>query len=330
MKLAITKDSVRKLVPLLIAMVALAVFGSTQSEHFLTTQNLNNMFQQIAVLGVLAVGQTILMIAGQLDLSVGSAVSLLSIVGAKLLAARASEGEVIVVALALGLALGLLIGLIVAVTRVQPFILTLGGLSVFAGIALILSNQQPISVGLAFVGLSLGNVVGLSAPAVVFIGLCLAGAMFLAFTTPGRNAYAVGSNAEAAYLAGVSIAGVKILLYGINGILVGLASVMLLARVGSGDPNGGVGLELQVITAVVLGGATLSGGRGTMLGTFLAVFLLGLISNTLNIVGVPNSYERLVFGGVLIMAVVYSALDDLRRSSDIPLGRQLARMLIRR
>jgi ribose/xylose/arabinose/galactoside ABC-type transport system permease subunit len=324
-------EATRALVPLLVAILALGIFGTVKSDEFLTLTNFQNIFQQIAVLGILAVGQTLLMVAGQLDLSVGSGAAFISIIGAKMLgvdaitgvASGSSEGVVVIVLIAVGTAIGIVTGLVIALTRVAPFIVTLGGLSVFAGLALILSDQQPIPIGVLFTGLTLGQWGPFPTPAVLFGGLCVGGAVLLRLTRLGRNAYAIGSNEEAAFLAGVPVTFTKIALYALNGALVGVAGLMLLARLGSGDPNGGVGFELQAITAVVLGGATLSGGRGTMLGTFLGVFLLGLISNALNIVGVPNSYERLVFGGVLIVAVVWVALGELRRRSNVPLHRQV-------
>lgn len=317
-------ESLRALAPLVLAIIGLCVFGTLKSSEFLTVTNFQNVFQQVAVVGILAVGATLLMVAGQLDLSVGSGVSLISVVAAKMLSNGSSELTVILIAIGIGLGIGLIFGTIVAVTRVQPFVLTLGGLSVLAGIALILSDQQPISVGVALSGLSLNKWGPIPVPAVVFGGLCILGSVILRFSRLGRSAYAVGSNEEAAYLAGVSAGGTKIILYGLNGALVGVAGIMLLARLGNGDPNGGIGLELQAITAVVLGGASLAGGRGSMLGTFLGVLLLGLISNALNIAGVPNSYESVVFGGVLMIAVVWAALGMLKRTSNVSLWRQVA------
>ena len=328
-RLPSTTESARALVPLAAAILALGVFATIKSENFLTLQNFQNIFQELAVLGILAVGATLLMVAGQLDLSVGSGVSLLSIIGAKMIVAHWSQGIAIVAMLALSTAIGLVTGIVVASTRVQPFIVTLGALSVLAGLALIVSQTRPVPVGLNFSKLSLDEWGPFPVPALLFGGLCIAGALLLRFTKLGRYAYAIGSNEEAAFLAGVPIARTKIMLYGINGCLVGVGALMLLARLGSGDPNAGIGLELKAITAVVLGGATLAGGRGTMLGAFLGVFMLAEISNALNIVGVPNTYEQLVYGGVLVVAVVWAAVNELRRRSAVPVGRQLAAALER-
>jgi ribose/xylose/arabinose/galactoside ABC-type transport system permease subunit len=322
-------DSVIAMLPLLVAIVAVGAFAAVDSDKFLTLGNFQNIFSQIAVLGVLAVGQTLLLVAGQLDLSVGAGVSMISIVGATMIESGTSNGLVVVTMLAIGAAIGLFIGVVVTLTRVQPFILTLGLLGVLAGVALIISNNEPIVTGLTFANLSLQDFGPFPAPAIIFVGLCLVGGAILRFTRLGRNAYAIGSNEEAAFISGVPTGLTKIALYTLNGLLVGFAAIMLIARLGAGDPRAGLGLELEVVTAVVLGGATLSGGRGTMLGSFLGVFLLGLISNALTIAGLPSSYQNLVYGGVLMLAVVWAALEQMRRGSTMPLHRVIAQAISR-
>lgn len=322
-------DSMLVMLPLFIAIVGVGAFAAAKSDNFLTLGNFQNIFDQIAVLGVLAVGQTLLLVAGQLDLSVGAGVSFISIIGAKMIEGGSSTGAVTLVMLVVGAAIGLLVGLVVAITRVQPFILTLGLLGVLAGLALIISSNEPIVTGLTFSTLSLGEVGPIPVPAVIFGGLCVLGGVVLRLTRLGRNAYAIGSNEEAAYISGVPTGLTKVWLYTLNGLLVGLAAIMLIARLGAGDPRAGLGLELEVVTAVVLGGATLSGGRGTMLGSFFGVFLLGLISNALTIAQLPNSYQQLVYGGVLIVAVVWAALGELRRASSLPLHRVVRQALTR-
>jgi ribose/xylose/arabinose/galactoside ABC-type transport system permease subunit len=238
---------------------------------------------------------------------------------------------VALVLIVLGTAIGTSIGAVVAWTRVQPFILTLGALGVLYAIALILSQQQPVPVELEFSSLSLDSVLGIPLSALVLVGLCLAGGVILRYTRLGRNAYALGSNEEASYLAGVPISSTKILLYSLNGALVGIAAIMLIARLGSGDPNGGAGLELLAITAVVLGGASLFGGVGTMLGAFLGTFLLGVITNVLQIAGVATTWEHLVSGAVLMLAVTWAAIRELRRSSSGSLWRTVrTRVTVRR
>lgn len=308
-------DTTRVVLPLLVAIVVLGAIATTQSEQFLTSRNLQNLVEQLSILGVLAVGATFLMVGGLLDLSVGSATTLVTIVFAKLVTGGASDGVAVVSCIALGVGMGAVTGAVVAYTRVPSFILTLGLLSVLASVALILSDQQPISVGLTLSSLAIDRVFGVPLPFVFFVGSLVLGGAILRYGRLGRNAYAVGSNEEAAFVSGVPIERVKIALYALNGVMVGLAGLLLVAQLGSGDPTAGVGLELQAIAAVVLGGASLAGGRGTMLGTFLGVFLLGLISNSLTISGVASYYQQMVLGGVLILAVVGTALLERRRGT---------------
>jgi ribose/xylose/arabinose/galactoside ABC-type transport system permease subunit len=312
-------DTGRAIVPLVVAIVVLSIVASSRSDHFFTTANAQNLLDQIAVLGVLAVGTTFLMIAGQLDLSVGSGATVVTIVTAKLIENGHNLWLAMLVGVACGIVIGLVIGTVVAVTRVAPFILTLGALSMLTSVALIISKQQPIPIGLNLSDLAVERYLGVPAPFWVFVACLVVGSLVLRFTRLGRNAYAVGANEEAAFVSGIPVGVVKVALYGVNGLAVGIAGLLLTARLGSGDPTAGQGLELQAIAAVVLGGATLAGGRGSMLGTFLGVFLLGLISNSLTITGVQSFYQQLVLGGVLVIAVVSTALLERHRASGRPL-----------
>lgn len=324
-------ETIVRIVPVVLAIVGLMIFGTVSSAHFLTLINFQNLFQEIAVVGILTIGMTILMVAGQLDLTMGSAVSLLSVIGAKLLVqAGWGEGEVVVGLIVIAVSLNVFVGAVIAVSRVEPFVITLGGLSVLAGVALILSNQQPIPIGLHFTALSLAAWGPFPVPAVILVSLFVLAALFLRFTRLGRAAYTIGSNEDAAYIAGVPLVRVKIMLFATNGMLVGIAGVMLLARLGNGDPNGGLGLELEALTAAVLGGAAFTGGRGRMLGSFLGVFLLGLISNALTIANVPSLYGQIAYGVVLMVAVVTTAIGDLRRKTNVPIRRQMTAALGRR
>jgi ribose transport system permease protein len=308
-------DSVVVTIPLLIAIVGLGAYTASQEEVFLTWDNIQAILVQVAALGVLSVGMTLLMVAGQLDLSVGAAATFIGVLAAKLVTGGASELVTVIVCLAVGAGVGLLIGAIVASTRVAPFILTLGGLSVFSSLALIVADGQPLPTGEAFAGFALDKLLGFNLPVVLMLVLFVVGALVLRYTRLGRNAYATGSNEEAAFLSGVPTSRVKVWLFGLNGLLVGTAGIVLLARLGAGDPRAGEGLELQAIAAVVLGGATLSGGRGTMWGTFLGVFLLGEIQNSLNLLDVQAFYQNLVLGGILILAVVIAAITERRRAA---------------
>lgn len=312
---AAVPESLRSLIPLVVAIVGLGAYTSIQSDVFLSWDNIQGILLQVATLAVLSVGMTLLMVAGQLDLSVGAAATFIGVVAAKLVNDGMSEILVVAVCLGIGVTIGVIIGTVVAVTRVAPFILTLGALSVFSSFALIQAGGQPVAAPTAFASFGLNEVAGVPIPVMLAIALFIVGALALRYTRLGRNAFAVGSNEDAAYLAAISVTRVKVLVFGLNGLLVGIAAIVLVARLGAGDPRGGSGLELQAIAAVVLGGATLSGGRGSMLGTFLGVFLLGEVQNSLNLLNVQAFYQNVVLGSILILAVVITALGERRRAS---------------
>lgn len=298
--------------PLLIAIIALSVYASSQSDIFLTRTNLENIVHQIAVLGLLTVGMTVLMVAGYFDISVGALASLICVIGAKMAGAGQSDVVITLAAMAIGVSTGLLTGWIVGTVQVAPFILTLGALSVYQGLALIISDGRPIPLDFDhFASLGLGSRwLGVPAPGVVLAGALIVGALFLRYTRAGRNAYALGSSPQAAFLVGMPIVRLTMVVFAFSGLMVGLAGVVLLARLGAGDPQSGIGLELQAIAAVVLGGAALTGGRGSMWGSFLGVVLLGVIANSLTLLGVQAFYQRLVYGFVLIVAVVATAVRE--------------------
>lgn len=307
-------ESVRATGPLLFAIVALGTYASIKSPFFLTEQNLENILQQISILGLIAIGSTFLMIAGLLDLSVGALAALVSVVGAKLVVSGTSPALVVLICLGVAVGASFITGWIVATARVAPFILTLGGMNVFLSLALVLSDGTPVPVfDNPFSALGLGSWFGLPASGVIFLAVFVAALLFIRYARLSRSAFAIGANPQASFLSGVAVGRVTIALFCLSGLLVGAAGIILLGRLGSGDANAGTGLELQAIAAVVLGGAALNGGRGSIWGTFLGVVFLGEIANALRVLGVQVFYQQLVYGGVLIVAVVVTALREDKR-----------------
>jgi ribose transport system permease protein len=319
-------ESIATTGPLLVAILGLGAYTATRSDLFLTQRNLENILQQSSVLGLLTVGMTLLMIAGLLDLSVGSATAFVSVVAAKLANDGHSSTTIVLVALATGFGISLVIGTIVGMLSVRPFILTLGFLSVFLSLGLVLSKGQPVPLESdVFTTLGVGKWLGIPASGVLFIAALVVGALVLRYARLGRNAYAMGSNEQAAYLAGVPISRTTIGLFVISGLLVGVAGCVQLGRLGAGDPNAGTGLELQAVAAVVLGGGSLNGGRGTIWGSFLGVLFLGEVSNALNILGTEIFYQQLVYGAVLIIAVIATTLREQRRLPTLAALRRAGR-----
>jgi len=325
-------DNVRTYVPLFLAIAALVVYASLNSDLFLTGRNIRVLLDSVAVLGLLTVGMTLLLIAGQLDLSVGAGAALSAVVAAKIISSGGSDTVAVIAMLALPVAIAVMVGLTVVLTGVQPFILTLGLLSVLQAIGLIETGQRPVPVGSHLQNIETANVVGDTIPLsfVLFVAALVVGSLVLHFTRLGRDAYAVGSNERAAFLSGVSVGRVKVILFSLSGLLVGLAGLLLLSSLGAGDAQSGTGLELQAIAAAVIGGASLLGGRGTMFGSFLGVLLLGVIQNALTLLNVSAFYQQLVLGALLMFAVVATAIAEKRRGSPESLAQILQRAFGRR
>ncbi len=310
-------ENLQVYLPLIVILVSLSLLAFSQNSAFLKSGNITQILVASSAVGILAVGQTVLLVGGMLDLSVGSLVSLGSVLAAKMVLHNVSDLLIVVICILVGSVVGLLWGAIVSFLKVPPFILTLGGLAVLASIALTIAKSTPIPLPDGLNWLQIGKILGVRTPILVWLLAVVAGAVLLHFTRFGRNAYAVGANEEAAYLSGISVKRTKILLFVFNGALGGLAGVIIAGRVGAGDPRGGVGLELITIAAIVLGGASLSGGRGTILGSILGVLVLGVVTSSLTFLDVPDTYDQFVFGAILIAAVTVTAVAELRRRGRV-------------
>jgi ribose/xylose/arabinose/galactoside ABC-type transport system permease subunit len=216
---------------------------------------------------------------------------------------------VVAVGLVLGMASGFLNGIIILKSKAQPFIITLGMMSVYQGLAFIVTNGRNVGLIGQFQFLGRSSIAGVPVPVIFFVVVSIIMFLVLRYTKFGRNIYAIGGNEEAAFLAGIRLSVYKPLIYTINGGIVGLAAVILLSRVGGSNALMGLGFEMQAIAAVAIGGVTLSGGRGTVQGAFLGVLLLGIIGNGLNLMNVPNWYQYLVLGALIVGAVVLGNLN---------------------
>lgn len=285
----------------------------SQTKFFLLQQNLlNSLGQNIAVLGILAVGESVVIIAGALDISVGSVAGVAGVVAALSVTSTGSMQLGLAAGLAAGVLAGVVNGSIVAFLRVNPIIATLGTFAAFRGIAfLIAPNGYPIGVGTAptftWLGsgrlLEGGSFVGIPVIMLIFIVVAIVGHILMKYTDFGRAIYALGGNATAARLAGINLTRVRLTMYAISGAAAGLAGVLLAARTTSGAPLNGQGMELQAITAVFLGGAATTGGKGAVMGTVLAVLILGVLSNGMNLLGVQQYYQDVATGLLLIVGV---------------------------
>jgi ribose/xylose/arabinose/galactoside ABC-type transport system permease subunit len=291
---------------LLLVLVVIAVFTGVVNPRFLSVQNFLNILLQISVLGVVSLGATILLVSGNLDLSVGSLLSLSAYLGGLVIMHSASLFFGIVTCLGVAVLFGLFNGFLASLERAHPFIFTLGMMTFLQGIAIVISRGSPINgMGGLYELLGIRDLFRVPMPVVLFIILLVVVHLFLTYFPLGRYAYALGGNQEASRLSGIRVGRVKIFLYGLNGLFVGIAALMLSSILDSALPTMGTGYELRSIAAVVIGGTPLFGGRGNVWGTLLGVLLLGLVSNSINLMGISANFQNVVLGAIMVLAVMF-------------------------
>lgn len=290
---------------IIIVLILLVIILGISSPVFLSARNIRNILQQVSTLGILSMGMTVLMISGGIDLSVGSSISVVAVIVGKLLKAGVPAGYPIIIGLIIGCAIGLINGLLASNTRAHPFILTLGTMTMFQGVAIIITEGYPITdLGDKFEWIGGATVGKVPFIVILFFTVMLICFFILKYTRFGRKAYAIGGNEYTTYLAGINVRMYKVIFYMFCGFLTGLASLVLSSRISSAIPTMGAGFELQSIGAVVIGGTPLTGGRGSVWGTLTGVLLLGIIANGLNLLHVEASWQYVVTGVVIIIAVI--------------------------
>ncbi|MGI8311759.1 ABC transporter permease [Saccharopolyspora hattusasensis] len=297
-------------------LLLLMVIAHIATPDFLTVDNLLNVTRQTALIGILGVGMTFVILTAGIDLSVGSVVSVVSVVSATLLLGGYPIPLVLFGGLAVGAVLGALNGLGVTLARVPPFIMTLGMLTAGQGLALTFSNGQPVGAGQAASSLewlNSGSMLGISTPIWVFVVVAILAAFVLRRTTFGRRVYAVGDNAEAARLSGINVSRTVFSVYVIAGALAGLTGLIYLARLTVGEPTAGQLLELDAIAIVVIGGTALFGGQGGIGGTVVGAAIVSVLSNLLNLLGVSPFTQDIVKGAIIVAAVVLERIQHRRR-----------------
>ena len=299
----------------LIALLAACVFFATRSDRFLTGDNLSIVLQQVMVVGVIAIGQTLVILTAGIDLSCGTVMALGAIVMTKLAAELGvSVPLAIVVGIGATTLFGLINGLLITRINLPPFIVTLGTLNIAFAITQLYSNAQTVT-DLPEAMNALGGTFHVGGTTVVYgvvvmLGIYALTAFVLRETPAGRHVYAVGNNPEAARLTGIATPRVILAVYVLAGVTYGIAALLSVARTGVGDPNAGQTENLDAITAVVLGGTSLFGGRGTVLGSLVGALIVGVFRNGLTLMGVSSIYQILITGILVILAV---ATDQLSR-----------------
>ncbi len=290
----------------LVILVVLVIGASIASPDFLTGPNISNVSRQVVGVGVMSMGMLLVVLTGGIDLSVGSVAALSSVVTAMLIPEHGLT-VALVSGLVAGAACGLVNGALISMYRLSPFVVTLAMMTIARGIALLVSNGAPILIGddgQALLDFGRANWFGVPQPTVLMLLIFALGAVFLGMTRAGRIVRAIGSNEEAVRLSGVPVARHVMLTYIVSGSLAGLAGVISTARAGVGAPTVGFGDELAVIAAVVIGGASLSGGKGTVLNTLVGVLILGVIANIMNLTSVPGYHQQVVMGLIILVAIV--------------------------
>lgn len=289
----------------LIGLLALMLVLWILTPYFFTVTNLLNVAQQTSINAIIAVGMTFVIISAGIDLSVGSIVAFSGVVLASVLHAGLPVPLAIVVGLGVGLLCGLVNGLLITYGRLPPFISTLGMMSVARGGALLYTKGRPISgFSESFRYLATGETFHIPNPVIIMVGVYIMAHFVLTRTKLGRYTYALGGNEEAALLSGVNVRFYKAMVYGISGMLSGLGAIILTARLNSAQPIGGIMYELDAIAATVIGGTSLMGGEGRLVGTLIGAFIMGVLRNGLNLLGVSSFIQQTVIGAVIIMAVL--------------------------
>lgn len=306
----------------LLLLVALCAFTTTMTDNFLTASNLTTVLRQVAISTVLAVGYTMIIAAGCIDLSVGSVIGFCCIVMGRLMHIDGVPTFAVFLA---GILLGILCGvvncLIFIKFKLPPFIVTLGMAQVYKGFTQILSKGTPItSLHKAAVFMGQGYILKIPVPIIVMVLVVILGAVFLGKTTAGRKLLAVGSNRDAAYVCGINVQKMVLLAYMLVGLAAGVAAIIFNGRAASAQPTAGGGMEMDAIASVVIGGTQMGGGHGNVFGTLIGCVLVGVINNALNLMNVNPYWQMVAKGLLIILAVVLDSLTERireRRAQNI-------------
>lgn len=291
-----------------IGFIALFVLMIFMNDSFLTSNNLTNVARQVSINAIIAVGMTCAILTGGIDLSVGPVMALSGTVAAGLMIAGIPVPLALLAGVAIGGVFGAINGACIAWARMPPIIVTLATMGIARGLALIYTGGYPIS-GLPewFSFFGRGSIAGIQVPILIMVLVYIIAWVILNHMSFGRHVYAIGGNEEAARLSGIRVSRTKLLVYVISGITAAIAGLVLTSRLMSGQPNSGVGFELDAIAAVVLGGAAISGGKGAIIGTLVGAMMLGVLNNGLNLMGVSPYVQNVIKGGIILVAIYISS-----------------------
>lgn len=295
-----------KIIPF-IGLILLIIVVSILNPSFLDISNLLNLLRQISINGLIAFGMTFIILTGGIDLSVGSILALSSAFIALMITSGVDPIIALIIGVLIGFVLGAVNGLLVTKGNMAPFIATLATMTIFRGLTLVITDGNPITNlgdSYLFQLFGKGYFIGIPVPAVTMIIVFVILLILLQKTTFGRHTYAIGGNEVAAKISGIKVNKIKILIYGISGLMSALAGGILTSRLNSAQPTAGTSYELDAIAAVVLGGTSLTGGKGRIVGTLIGVLIIGVLNNGLNLLGVSSFYQQVVKGVVILIAVL--------------------------
>jgi len=297
-----------------VALIILFIIGATLVPNFLSEVNLTGILFQYSVIGFLALGQMLVILTGGFDLAQGAMLAFTSVVISVVMNTYGLVPAIIAGVLSTS-TLGFVSGLLVSRTKMPPFIVTLGMTGIARALAMVAANAKPVPINNEIFGiLGSGSINRIPIPAILFVSTCIIVYFFLTQRKLGRYIYSVGSNEESSIVSGINVKNVKLFVYTISGFLTAIGALIWSARLTSGSPTGGDGYEMESIAAVVVGGGSLLGGEGKVLGTFSGVMIFGIINSILNLVHVSSLWQG-TFKGVLILIAV--SLSTLRRSNKV-------------
>lgn len=289
----------------LIGLVLLCIIITFVTPSFLTVANITNVFTQVSVNAIIAVGMTFVILTGGIDLSVGSTLAISGALGASIIKSTNNIFLAIIVAAIVGIVIGFVNGILIAKGKLQAFIVTLATMTIFRGATLVFTNGTPISkLPESFLKIGNAKIGFIPVPVIITIVIAAISIYILSQTKFGRYLYALGGNEESAKLSGINTDKIKVLTYVVSGFVSAIAGVIITSRIGSASPNAGVGFELDAIAAVVIGGTSLAGGEGKISGTIIGALIIGVLNNGLNLMNVSPFYQSIVKGLVILIAVL--------------------------
>ncbi len=299
---------------LILIIIGVSIIASFLNPRFASARNIFNIAQQISVLGILSMCMALLMIAGQLDISIGALAGLVGMVFTRMVIAGYDIAFSVVLVLLLATAGGFINGFIIAKSKVTPLIITLGMMYVYHGASLVIAGGRPHSLGGQFVFLGRARFGLVPLPLIIYLLVFIFAYILRRNFKYGRRLNAIGGNPMAAYLSGINVDWNVVSIYALSGLIVGLAGLVLASRIGMVRADTGLGYELQALAAVIIGGITFVGGKGSLVGAFFGVLLLGIMYNAMNIVGVSSFMQVIFLGAVIVIATVISNIGMMRRA----------------